>query len=146
MHGAWFRSSTLFQFLREMLWLGTKSVLVMVLLLLRRWNCNSLSMCWLNRWNGDGCVYAPNRRFLQLQLERPSFILLDFISQKGLQSLQEGSWLYCQYMAYLARVLEKGSFRMLLDLDMVEVFVCISDGVLAWMTGSFLALKNVGSV
>ena len=64
-------------------------------------------------------------------MQRPIFVLKEFILGKDLVTVEVNSWQYHQYMAYLARILEVGSFSLLLELEMVEVFTCLSHAIVA---------------
>ena len=80
---------------------------------------------WLMRWVGSSTCYNPNYEYLRGQLERPLHVFKDFIRVKDMKALDENSWAYCQYMAYLARVLEMGNISLLLELDAMEIYTCI---------------------
>ena len=60
-------------------------------------------------------------------------------------AMEERSWLYFQYMSYLARVMEMDDFAGLWELEMGEMVTCTSWVVGAWLSDMLAAFGVMGN-
>ena len=60
-------------------------------------------------------------------------------------AMEEGSWLFFQYMSYLARVMEMDDFAGLWGMEMGEMVMCASWVVGAWLSDMLAAVGVMGN-
>ena len=113
-----------------------KGLLICGVIIARWRNCQCVCHYWFCKWVGVGETFNPNRTYLEGQLTRPVEVLNDFISKKDLGQFDRNGWQYVQYMAYLAKILEKGDFSSICSLDSWEIMHCCSPVVAARFGGA----------
>ena len=112
-----------------------KIVLVCGLVIARWRNCQCICNYWFCKWVGAGKAFNPNRDYLEKQLMRPMDVLNDFILEKELDQFHCDGWQYIQYMAYLAKIIEKGDLSFVYSLDSWEIVLCCRPVVAARLGG-----------
>ena len=114
----------IYQFLHDVISAGVRFLVIIGVMLFRRWKCSLLSTFWYGKWIGEGTRYNPNACYMHIQASRPVAVLLEFIQKKKLEELSTGEWQYHQYMVYLAKILENGNYHYLRVLNTNAIVEC----------------------